>query len=73
MRVALDRIPETRMIQPVGLITVRIDPDTGLLAGADHPNAIFESFRPGYLPLRGDSLGPGNSSDKRDIIPEPLF
>ena len=73
MRVALDRIPETRMIQPAGLITVRIDPDTGLLAGADHPDAIFESFRPGYLPPRGDSLDSGFSPEKRDIIPEQLF
>ena len=75
MRVALDGIPETQMARPPGLITVRIDPDTGLLAGANHPNAIFESFREGSVPPRGDGFGADGSkrATQRDIIPEYLF
>ncbi len=75
MRAALENIPETQMVRPPGLITVRIDPDTGLLAGADHPNAIFESFREGSVPPRGDRTGTDRSKQatQRDVIPEHLF
>ena len=75
MRAALDGIPETQMARPPGLITVRIDPDTGLLAGANHPNAIFESFREGSVPPRGGCSGTDGSqkATQRDIIPEHLF
>ncbi len=45
MRQALDGVPEAPLEQPKGLVTVRIDPETGHLASADFPNAIFETFR----------------------------
>jgi penicillin-binding protein 1A len=50
MRVALKNIPETILERPPGLITARIDPQTGLLASPDNPHAIFEVFRPKYAP-----------------------
>ena len=75
MRVALENVPESQMVRPPGLITVRIDPDTGLLAGANHPNAIFESFREGSVPAPGEGLGMGRDKQatQRDTIPEHLF
>lgn len=44
MRVALKGREETFLEQPEGLITVRIDPDTGRLARSNDANAVFETF-----------------------------
>ena len=57
MRVALADMPESELEQPAGVVTVRIDPDTGLLAGAGHPHAIFESFRAADVPGRAEYSG----------------
>jgi penicillin-binding protein 1A len=45
MRVALANKPEHPLPEPPGLVSVRIDPKTGLVASADQKNAIFETFR----------------------------
>lgn len=45
MRKALQGRPEQFMEQPEGMITVRIDPETGYLASTAQPNAIFETFK----------------------------
>jgi len=45
MRTALQNTPETPLIQPPGMVTVKIDPKTGLLANSQTPRAIFETFR----------------------------
>ncbi len=50
MRVALEGMPEEPFDQPEGLITVRIDPESGKLAAAGDPDAIFETFRAGTAP-----------------------
>ncbi|WP_455198183.1 penicillin-binding transpeptidase domain-containing protein, partial [Kaarinaea lacus] len=52
MRTALKPYPVRALQQPPGLVTVRIDPVTGLLAGADFPNAIFETFRVENVPTQ---------------------
>jgi penicillin-binding protein 1A len=57
MRVALDGVPDHELPQPPGLVTVKIDPKTGLLAGADDPDAIFETFRAGHLPAHSPNAG----------------
>lgn len=77
MRVALKDKHEATLPQPSGLITVRIDPATGLLAEYGEP-AIFETFRegeepqhyspPGYLETEGGMSGGDGSS-----ITEQLF
>jgi penicillin-binding protein 1A len=59
MKVALDGVPETQPQQPPGMVSVRIDSETGKLAGADNPNAIFETFREENLP-KGEA--PANGS-----------
>ncbi len=50
MREALKSSPETPLVQPQGIVTVRIDPGTGLLANTGFPKAIFESFRETNVP-----------------------
>lgn len=52
MGAALQGVPETKPEQPRGIITVRIDPYTGLLARPGQPNAIFEIFRQDSSPNR---------------------
>jgi len=42
MKVALDGVEEEVPERPPGLVTVRIDPETGKLAAAGAPDAIFE-------------------------------
>ena len=45
MRVALDGVPEETPEIPPGMVTMRIDADTGEPVGAGDKNAIFEVFR----------------------------
>ena len=45
MAVALDGRPENLQEQPEGLVTVRIDSDTGKRAGLDTAKSLFEVFR----------------------------
>ncbi len=52
MKEALKGTPEKPLERPPGLITVRIDPDNGLLAESNQPDAIFETFRSQYVPTR---------------------
>ncbi|MCA8967641.1 MAG: peptidase, partial [Planctomycetes bacterium] len=50
MREALADRPEQVREQPSGLVTVRIDPETGALAAAGDPEAIFETFPADAVP-----------------------
>ena len=50
MRTALAEQEETPLIQPPGIVTVRIDSRTGELAHADSPEAMFEYFRSDHVP-----------------------
>lgn len=52
MGAALEDVPETRPEQPRGLVTVKIDPETGSLARPGQSNAIFEIFRTEGVPNR---------------------
>lgn len=45
MRTALKNVPESYLPQPVGITTLKINPETGKPARPDDPNAIFEIFR----------------------------
>ena len=72
MREALAGSPRRFVPLPDGLVTVRIAPDTGMLASADNPNAIMEKFIEGNLPKAevyegANSTNPMNDGDK------PLF
>lgn len=50
MRVALAEREEIPLIQPPGIVTVRIDTRTGKLAEAGSPEAMFEYFRSDHVP-----------------------
>ena len=72
MHDALEGVPQHPIPMPDGLVTVRISPDTGLLASADNPNGIMETFIEGSLPRAESYEGqagenPMNDGDK------PLF
>lgn len=71
MRVALDGLEEKLPPRPPGLVSVRIDPETGLLASAGNPDAIFETFIEGTLPEReSESAVDDDNGDKRDDTSE---
>ena len=78
---ALGNSPELFLEEPDGLVTVRIDPETGQLAGAGHPEAIFETFRAEYVPnvdvtvpVNSGSSDPfGSSSEDASDVTEELF
>ncbi|HKE45874.1 MAG TPA: penicillin-binding protein 1A [Steroidobacteraceae bacterium] len=73
MRQALRDTPEIRMPAPDGLVTVKISPQTGLLASADDPNAIFETFMEGHLPENSDPFARGQQASREQTTEEPLF
>ncbi len=50
MELALKDQPVIRQEQPPGIVSVRIDPDTGKRAKVGDPDAIFEIFREDYVP-----------------------
>ena len=50
MRAALVDTKEKPLIQPPGIVTVRIDTRTGELANADDPEGMFEYFRSDHVP-----------------------
>lgn len=52
MKLALRNYREKSFEQPDGLVTVRIDPKTGLLASTNNRSAIFETFRVANVPKK---------------------
>ena len=52
MRSALDGVPEEYLERPEGLVTIRIDPESGEPSPAGDSGAIFETFRAENAPLR---------------------
>jgi len=81
MREALKGLPPRPLERPPGLVTVRIDPKTGLLAPAGFPKAIFETFRVENVPAALEEEAPayrreGGEQTPRateDEVPEELF
>jgi penicillin-binding protein 1A len=74
MRAVLSSVPETDLDPPAGLVTVRIDPHSGLLAGSEQSDAVFEVFREGEVPERSSSLvAPGTRNGGSSGLPDQLF
>jgi penicillin-binding protein 1A len=75
MQQALDGVAERPYQQPEGIVSVRIDPETGLLAPPQQSSAIFEYFRQENVPT--EMAKPAASSEqeqqKSGIVPEQLF
>ncbi|MBT8447773.1 MAG: hypothetical protein KJO38_11515, partial [Gammaproteobacteria bacterium] len=49
---ALDESPDATIQRPASVVTVRIDPESGLIAPAGFSGAMFEIFEEGRLPDR---------------------
>ena len=57
---------------PDGIVSVRISPDTGLLASSDNPKFIMEKFIEGNLPKSEVYEGPNQTNPMTDGD-KPLF
>ncbi|WP_019528367.1 penicillin-binding protein 1A [Dasania marina] len=73
MSLALQGRPEVNPVQPEGIITVKIDPDTGLLAQPGQSNAIFEYFRAENAPKRSNQASPSPSNLLNEEQREDIF
>jgi penicillin-binding protein 1A len=75
MRVALADRPQKQLKRPKGLVTVKINADTGEVATDQDTETLFEIFRsenaPGLESTAADI--PVSSGDKNNPIPEQLF
>ena len=79
MHEALKNIPENILKQPPGLVSIRIDPQTGIQAAPGDSNAIFELFYQDQVPQNqigadtnsgtGGTTAPTGGTDS----PEPIF
>ena len=71
MRTALAGVPERIPPPPEGLVKVRINSDTGRLADASDPDALFETFRAAGVPAlpagraAGTKAGSSSSDNSR--------
>ena len=72
MKEALEGTPERDVEPPEGIVTVRIDPATGRIAGASHEGAVFESFRKERVPSRLVERAPGTDPGAGTVT-EKLF
>lgn len=70
MREALKGVLEKPLERPEGLVSVRIDPETGLLAGAGSTDAIFETFRTEYVPKKKTTPGYKPLNGSQDTLDE---
>ncbi|OZB19924.1 MAG: peptidase [Marinobacter sp. 34-60-7] len=74
MKVALDSEPEATMARPNGLVSVRIDPQTGERARPGQ-DGTFELFKEenAPAPLTAEDLENGRASDDQDGLSRQIF
>lgn len=70
MRVALQDSPQWERPVPPGIVTVRIDPETGLAASPGQRNAIFEYFKRESAPR--SSSGDAARREKDNAVSEQI-
>ena len=68
MQNAMKGVPEKNNEVPQGLVTVKIDPDTGLLAAQGQQNAIFEIFRTENVPKQTARVKSVNEKDQQEPV-----
>jgi penicillin-binding protein 1A len=73
MHQALAGVPRRKPPVPDGIVTARISPDTGFLAGSDDPNAIMEKFIEGSLPKQAGAAGAEGQNTQLNDGDKPLF
>ncbi len=74
MKLALDGVPEKPRKFPEGLVSVRINPETGLRTESANPDAIFEIFRTEYIPEFESASGTNQAGGSaEELFPDDLF
>ena len=75
MRSALEGVPEEFLERPEGLVTMRIDPESGEAALAGDSEAIFETFRAEHAPVRAatSTARSAQASSGEGGVTEQLF
>jgi len=76
MQNAMKGVPEKEIDVPSELVTVKIDPNTGLLAAQGQKNAIFEVFRTNNVPqqtARTVETNDNNQQGSTQQSPEQIF
>ena len=74
MKEALEGVPQREIPPPEGIVTVRIDPETGELAGASQDGTVFESFRTERAPKERVAERPsGGEEPGGETLQEKLF
>ena len=73
MGAALAGKPEKISPQPNGIVTVRIDPETGARAQPGDPDAIFEIFRAEHAPTTQETPSANGSESAEESLPGELF
>lgn len=68
MKVALDGMPEEPLKKPIDMVTVKINPKTGLLARSNIEGSVSETFRSNHIPALSpitidDDMSGGDPSD----------
>lgn len=71
MSLALEEQPVIIPEQPTGIVSVRIDPDTGKRARTGDPDAIFEIFRTDNLPLYAEQEE-SNPWESEEVLTDEL-
>ena len=71
MRVALDGMPENLQEQPEGLVTVRIDAETGKRADGSTARSLFELFRIENAPQQKVVVKPNSTGSNGVIVKVP--
>ena len=67
MRSALDGVPDDDPIEPAGMTSVLINPQTGELANASSGDAVFEIFRVENAPKPGADASSGAAKTDAEI------
>jgi len=75
MKVALAGKPEKQLQRPDGLVTMKINAETGQAATDTDTNTVFEIFRKEKAPIVGSTAPSGTpaNGDDAQAIPEQLF
>ncbi|ROU00609.1 penicillin-binding protein 1A [Marinobacter sp. R17] len=73
MKVALKDAPSSYMPRPNGIVTVKIDPETGERAAPGNPDAIFELFREENVPAQQSADTIRNQDSGDAVMPQELF
>ena len=73
MRSALDGVPSSEWPRPEGLVSVRIDPETGQPVGTTSADAIFETFREEYVPTVDERATEAGDDSAGGDAGQPIF